>query len=181
MIGKLVAGITGSFWKLLEVAPQLISNIVKGLSAGWSEMQNTGKYLIEGLWDGIKGMAGWVTDKIKGFATNILNNMKEALGIHSPSTLFRDEVGKNIALGVGEGFSSTMKDVSQEMANSIPTEFDINSALNTTNNSNSLTLENLTGAFIKGVKNLNAQIIIDKDVAGRFIITSVNSRLGEVM
>lgn len=181
LIGKLVAGITGSFWKLLEVAPKLISNIVKGLSAGWSEMQNTGKYLIEGLWDGIKGMASWVTDKIKGFATNILDNMKEALGIHSPSTLFRDEVGKNIALGVGEGFSSTMKDVSQEMANSIPTEFDINSALNTTNNSNSLTLENLTGAFIKGVKNLNAQIIIDKDVAGRFIITSVNSRLGEVM
>ena len=181
LIGKLVAGITGSFWKLLEVAPKLISNIVKGLSAGWSEMQNTGKYLIEGLWDGIKGMAGWVTDKIKGFATNILDNMKEALGIHSPSTLFRDEVGKNIALGVGEGFSSTMKDVSQEMANSIPTEFDINSDLNTTNNSNSLTLENLTGAFIKGVKNLNAQIIIDKDVAGRFIITSVNSRLGEVM
>lgn len=181
LIGKLVAGITGSFWKLLEVAPQLISNIVKGLSAGWSEMQNTGKYLIEGLWDGIKGMASWVTDKIKGFATNILDNMKEALGIHSPSTLFRDEVGKNIALGVGEGFSSTMKDVSQEMANSIPTKFDINSALNTTNNSNSLTLENLTGAFIKGVKNLNAQIIIDKDVAGRFIITSVNTRLGEVM
>lgn len=181
LIGKLVAGITGSFWKLLEVAPQLISNIVKGLSAGWSEMQNTGKYLIEGLWDGIKGMASWVTDKIKGFATNILDNMKEALGIHSPSTLFRDEVGKNIALGVGEGFSSTMKDVSQEMANSIPTEFDINSALNTTNNSNSLTLENLTGAFIKGVKSLNAQIIIDKDVAGRFIITSVNSRLGEVV
>ena len=144
-------------------------------------MQNTGKYLIEGLWDGIKGMASWVTDKIKGFATNILDNMKEALGIHSPSTLFRDEVGKNIALGVGEGFSSTMKDVSQEMANSIPTEFDINSALNTTNNSNSLTLENLTGAFIKGVKSLNAQIIIDKDVAGRFIITSVNSRLGEVV
>lgn len=181
LIGKLVAGITGSFWKLLEVAPQLISNIVKGLSAGWSEMQNTGKYLIEGLWDGIKGMASWVTDKIKGFATNILDNMKEALGIHSPSTLFRDEVGKNIALGVGEGFSSTMKDVSQEMANSIPTEFDVNSDLNTTNNSNSLTLENLTGAFIKGVKNLNAQIIIDKDVAGRFIIASVNSRLGEVM
>ena len=181
LIGKLVAGIMGSFWKLLEVAPQLISNIVKGLSAGWNEMKNTGKYLIEGLWDGIKGMASWVTDKIKGFATNILNNMKEALGIHSPSKLFRDEVGKNIALGVGEGFSNTMKDVSQEMANSIPTEFDINSDLNTTNNSNLLTLENLTGAFIKGVEKLNAQIIIDKDVAGRFIITSVNSKLGEVM
>lgn len=74
-----------------------------------------------------------------------------------------------------------MKNVSQEMSNSIPTEFDVHSTLNTTNSTNQLTLENLTKAFLQGVKNLNAQIIIDKDIAGRFIISSVNKQLGEVM
>ena len=44
-----------------------------------------------------------------------------------------------------------------------------------------LTLENITGAFVTAVKNLNAQVIIDKDVAGRFVITSVNNKFGEVM
>lgn len=72
-----------------------------------------------------------------------------------------------------------MKNVSDEMSASIPTEFDINSTINGTNSSNVMTIDNLTGAFITAVKNLDAQIIIDKDVAGRFIITSVNSRLGQ--
>lgn len=180
LIGKLVAGITGAFWKLLEVAPKLIANIVNGLKQGWEEVKNVGKYLIEGLWNGITGMANWIGDKIKSFGTNILNNMKQALGIHSPSKLFRDEVGKNIALGVGEGFSNTMKEVSQEMSNSIPTEFDVNSTMNSKNTLNQLSLENLTTAFVTAVKNINAQIIIDRDVAGRFIITSVNNSLGEI-
>ena len=71
-----------------------------------------------------------------------------------------------------------MKNVSDEMSASIPTEFDVNSKIIGTNSSNIMTTDNLTGAFITAVKNLNAQIIIDKDVAGRFIITSVNNKLG---
>lgn len=65
------------------------------------------------------GMSGWVTDKVKGFATNILNNMKKALGIHSPSRVFRDQVGKFIALGVGEGFSDNIKDVFNDMKTAV--------------------------------------------------------------
>ena len=71
-----------------------------------------------------------------------------------------------------------MKNVSDEMSASIPTEFDVNSTIIGKNSSNIMTIDNLTGAFITAVKNLNAQIIIDKDVAGRFIITSVNNKLG---
>ena len=71
-----------------------------------------------------------------------------------------------------------MKNVSDEMSASIPTEFDVNSKIIGSNSSNIMTIDNLTGAFITAVKNLNAQIIIDKDVAGRFIITSVNNKLG---
>lgn len=81
------------------------------------------------------------------------------------------------------GFSDTMKTVTDEMSSSIPTEFDINSnsSFNKIDVSNQLNLENITGAFIAAVKNLNAQIIIDKDVAGKFVITSVNNKFGEVM
>ena len=41
-----------------------------------------------------------------------------------------------------------------------------------------MTIDNLTGALITAIKTLDAQIIIDKDVAGRFVITSVNNKLG---
>ena len=73
-----------------------------------------------------------------------------------------------------------MKDVSQEMSNSIPTEFDVKSTVNAGTKSQ-LNIENLTGAFITAIRNLDAQIIIDKDVAGRFVITSVDSAYGRAV
>lgn len=181
LISELVSGIIGSAFKLLEVAPKLISNMVNGFKQGLNEIKNVGKYLVEGLWDGITGMASWVGDKVKSFASNIVGNIKDALGIHSPSAILRDQVGKFMAQGIGVGFSNEMINVSKNMQNSIPTEFDVNSTIKTNESSNKLSLENITGAFITAVKNLDAQIIIDKDVAGRFVITSVNDRLGEVL
>ena len=181
LIIELAKGLIKAIPQLVSKIPQIISSLVSGFKNYYSNMGEVGKNLVSGIWEGIKNAKDWLLGKVKEWCGNILDGIKGFFGIHSPSKVFEDQIGTNLALGVGEGFANTMKDVSQEMANSIPTKFDINSALNTTNNSNSLTLENLTGAFIKGVKNLNAQIIIDKDVAGRFIITSVNSRLGEVM
>ena len=129
LIGKLVSGLIGSVYKLMEVAPQLISNIVSGLKRGWDEIKNVGKYLIEGLWNGISGMANWVADKVKGFAKNIVGNIKDALGIHSPSAILRDEVGKFMAEGIGVGFTDEMKDVTKQMQNAVPTRFEIDSEM----------------------------------------------------
>ena len=181
LISELVSGIVGSAFKLLEVAPSLISNIVNGLKQRIKEIKNVGKYLVEGLWDGIKGMASWVGEKVKSFASNIVGNIKNALGIHSPSAILRDQVGKYMAQGIGVGFSDEMINVSKNMQNAIPTEFDVNSTIKADEMTNKgiLSLENITGAFITAVKNLDAQIIIDKDVAGRFVIASVNDKLGE--
>ncbi len=111
--------------------PAIISAIVKGLRQGWGAIYDVGKNLIEGLWEGIKSMTTWVTDKIKGFSDGVLKGIKKFFGIESPSKVFRDVVGKNLALGIGEGFASQMKTVSQSMANAIPTAFDdINLATN---------------------------------------------------
>lgn len=38
--------------------------------------------------------------------------------------MFKEQVGKNIALGLGEGFVSAMQDVQRQMQSSIPTEFE---------------------------------------------------------
>lgn len=122
LIGKLVMGIIGSIVKLAETAPKLIASVVNGLKKGWEQIKNVGKYLIEGLWDGISGMASWVGQKIKEFAGNIVGNIKSALGIHSPSTVFRDEVGKYIALGVGEGFSKNISSVYKQMKSAVDFE-----------------------------------------------------------
>ena len=169
LVGKLVAGIVGSFWKLLEVAPQLIANLVNGAKTGWTEMKNVGKYLIEGLWNGISGMASWVTNKIKGFANNILTNMKNALGIHSPSRLFRDEVGKYIALGVGEGFEKNIDSVYRQMKTAVDFETQkLSTNLSSTANVNRTFTANIS---------VNGDTYLNNEKVGRMIAPAVTKTL----
>ena len=84
-----------------------------------------GKNMVQGIWNGISNAVGWIVDKIKGFCSGIVNKIKEFFGIHSPSTLFRDEVGNNLALGIGEGFEKEMNNVSDMMEDAIPRDFDV--------------------------------------------------------
>ena len=91
-----------------------------------------GKNLLEGLWNGIKNMKDWLIRKIKSLGSAVTEAMKSVLGIHSPSTVFRDQIGKNMALGVGVGFETTMRDVAKRMTDSIPMDVDINATGNFT-------------------------------------------------
>mgnify|MGYP000995998912 FL=1 len=181
LIIKLAVGLIKAIPQLVSKIPQIISSLVRGFANYFSNMRDVGKNLVTGIWEGIKNAKNWLLDKAKEWCRNILNGIKGFFGIHSPSKVFKDEIGTNLALGVGEGFSDTMKAVSNDMSASIPKEFDVNSTVTKVDASSQLTLENITGAFVTAVKNLNAQVIIDKDVAGRFVITSVNSKFGEVM
>lgn len=178
---KLAEGLIKAIPQLISKIPQIIGSLVRGFTNYFSNMHEVGKNLVSGIWEGIKNAKDWLLGKIKEWCGNILNGIKAFFGIHSPSKVFKDEIGTNLALGVGEGFSNTMKSVSNDMSASIPTEFDIDSTVNKSYTSSQLTLENITGAFITAIKKLDAQIIIDKDVAGKFVITSVNNKFGEVM
>lgn len=85
----------------------LVSGIVsaiKGVFAGaGSLLKNAGSQLISGLWNGISGAIGGLYANIKGALSGLVDKAKEALGIHSPSRVFRDEVGRYIPPGISEG------------------------------------------------------------------------------
>ena len=94
---------------LIQAVPQLISKIpsiisqVKNAftSVDWG---GVGKNIISGIANGLKGAAGAIVDAAKSAAESALNAAKNFLGIHSPSRVFRDQVGKMMALGMGIGF-----------------------------------------------------------------------------
>ena len=69
-------------------------------------MYDIGKNIVEGIWNGISGTAGWLYNKVKSFANGIIDNIKKALGIHSPSTKARDLIGKMIPQGVAVGIEA---------------------------------------------------------------------------
>ena len=171
LLGKLVAGIAGSIWKLVEVAPQLISTLVNGLIAGDGEMRNIGENLIMGLWEGLSGMGTWLYNQATSLVNNLVGNIKSALGIHSPSTVFKDEVGKNMALGLGEGFSDTMADVSAEMQGAIPTEFDTNVNMTTSSSSYGSNYDYLVTAFKEALQDV--KVVMNNREMGKFIVSTV--------
>ena len=90
---------------------QLASTIINVLGSAMSGIYNIGKNIVQGIWNGISGTAGWLANKVKRFATGILNNIKGALGIHSPSTVMRDMVGKFIPEGIAIGISANTDSV----------------------------------------------------------------------
>ena len=94
---------------LIQAVPQLISKIpsiisqVKNAftSVDWG---GVGRNIISGIANGLKGAAGAIVEAAKSAAESALNAAKNFLGIHSPSRVFRDQVGKMMALGMGIGF-----------------------------------------------------------------------------
>lgn len=122
---KLAVGLIKAIPKLIAKIPQIITALVNGLAEGVGKMAGVGLNLIKGLWNGINNAKDWIIGKIKGFGKAILGGIKSFFGIKSPSTLFEDEVGTNLALGIGKGFSKEMNDVTKEMESSIPRDFDL--------------------------------------------------------
>ena len=125
IITSLLNGIKNYFGKMISIGGDLLGKVKEGITKGISGMLDVGKNLVQGLWNGINNAKQWVLDKIKGFGKSILNGIKSFFGIHSPSTLFRDEIGSNLALGIGEGFEDEMSNVSDMMEDAIPKDFDV--------------------------------------------------------
>ena len=86
-------------------ATAILNGVVDTLKTLPSKMLSIGADLVRGLWNGISDMTGWVIGKIQGFGSSVLSGIKSFFGIHSPSRVFRDEVGAMLAEGMAEGIT----------------------------------------------------------------------------
>ena len=121
--------------ELVKQLPTIIVTIVKALISGVGELAKAGLQLIKGLWEGIKNAASWIWEKIKGFCSGIVDKIKGFFGIHSPSTLFRDQIGQNLALAIPIGFDDEMGTVTDDMVDSLD---DMTKAMETNIESNGI-------------------------------------------
>jgi len=72
-----------------------------------SNMLDIGKNIVQGLWNGISNSFKWIKDKISGWVGDVMGFIKRLFGIHSPSTVMRDQVGKMLGLGMAEGIADS--------------------------------------------------------------------------
>ena len=127
---QLAAGLIQAIPQLVASLPQIIAAILEGLGQAVASVGEIGKNIVQGLWEGIKSMGSWLTDSVKGFFGNMVNDIKNMLGIHSPSTVFAG-IGSNMGAGIGQGFAEAMDSVQRDMENAIPTDFNINASQST--------------------------------------------------
>ena len=181
IVGALIQGLFSMYGSLWQTAWDLGMKILQALWEFPGKVLEVGGNIVRGLWEGMASSFDWIKNKISQWVGDVFNFIKQLFGIASPSKLFRDEIGANLALGIGEGFSDEMKNVEQEMKNALPTSFDIDTNLNNKNNSlngsdiTSITYFDAVNAFKEALSDMNIEL--DNENMGRFVRKTVTKAI----
>jgi predicted metal-binding transcription factor (methanogenesis marker protein 9) len=103
---------------LSKEMPNIIKGITDGLVKGIPELVKTGGNMLKGLFDGLLDITA-IGNAVKKLFNGIVGGLKEKFGIHSPSKVMADIIGKNLALGIGSGFEKNIGAVNREISKSL--------------------------------------------------------------
>ena len=111
---KIAGGVIKVFSGLLSMSPAgiavtAIGAIVTALTYFFTQTE-AGRRAWQGLMDGITKGAKAVGKWLFGWCEGIIKGVKKIFGIHSPSKVFRDEVGRQIGAGLGIGLKKSLSD-----------------------------------------------------------------------
>lgn len=172
IITSLVKGIGQNIKNVGAKAKEVGQAFLEKVKEFPSKMLNVGLDLVKGIWNGISNGTGWIKSQISSWVGNVTSFLKKLFKIGSPSKLFADEIGKNLALGIGTGFTHEMKAVEAEMGDAIPKSFNIDTSVNGMNASNGMTYSaDVVGAFKEALSQV--KIVLDDEVAGEFVDRTV--------
>jgi tape measure domain-containing protein len=178
LIVKLAEGLIKAIPQLVSKIPQIIGALVSGFGQFLSNMWDVGKNIVEGIWNGIKNAKDWLLGKVKEWCGNILNGIKAFFGIHSPSRVMRDEIGKRLPQGVAVGIEANTDEALKaidNMNNDIMSEMNKAVAFETgsINANASVKSNNSMLNVIQASFNIDGSVDIDGKKAGRILAPSV--------
>lgn len=107
LMGQARQGIANRAGEIGNAMRSAITRAVSAVTGMASRFVQAGRDLIAGIGRGIANGAGAVVEAAKSAAKRALDAAKSFLGIHSPSTVFRDQVGRMIVAGAVEGVESS--------------------------------------------------------------------------
>lgn len=103
---NLVGFASGAISRLAGVLGRIRSAVWGAVAGAGSWLVQTGRNIITGLWRGISGAIGWLRSLVSNALGSIVSWAKSKLGIHSPSRVFRDQVGAMISEGIAVGITT---------------------------------------------------------------------------
>ena len=113
VISKLISGLLSLLGRMGSAAKSLGTKAVsafKGINWG-----SVGSNIVKGIIGGVGAMAGSLLSKMQGLASSALKAAKKALGIKSPSRVFKKEIGKHIVTGIISGVNAEQKNLKKTM------------------------------------------------------------------
>jgi len=187
-------GIMNNLSQLMSKVKEIPTKLKEWLLEGISKIKDAGKNLINGMWEGIEEKWDALKDKVKKFGEGVVGKFKKVFGISSPSKVFKNEVGKFLAEGIGVGFEDEMDNVNKDMAKALSIDdlvSDYNSALNglasgversvnpvinpTINNEQNYQL--MAAAMKEALKDMIIEL--DDREVGKFVISTVTQEVFE--
>lgn len=131
----LATGIPQALPAIIKAVPQIVGKIIEVLfETDWLDI---GAQILNGIADGMIEAVTSIGGAIKEVGNGLVEGFKDFFGIASPSKLFRDEIGMYLAEGIGVGFGKGMKNVTADMLDAVPTDFDINANVGSNGGENS--------------------------------------------
>lgn len=137
-----------------EAITGLINNVIEGAKSIPDKMMTIGKNIVDGVWQGIKNAKDKFMENVKGFFSGVLDGVKGALGIHSPSKVFADEIGKWIPKGVAVGIDANADSALKSMKN-LSAELVATARGGLTNASTSLNSSGSMGGVVNNFTQIN--------------------------
>ena len=182
IIIKLGEGLIKAIPQLIANVPKVITSLIEGFGQFLSNMWDVGQDLVKGIWDGIKNAKDWLIGKVKEWCGNILDGIKSFFGIHSPSKVMRDEIGKFIPQGIAVGIEADTNkavkaidgmndEIMSEMKRAVAMETgSINAKASVKSNNSMLNV-------IKANFNIDGSVDIDGQKAGRILTPSITKTI----
>ena len=138
IIGNLASSIAANLPQILQTGVQILVTLANGLASAIPQLIGKIPAIVKSIWDaftsvnwgsvgmniikgiasGVASAAGTLVNAAVNAAKDALNWVKDKLGIHSPSRVFRDEVGVMIGRGMAEGIDRSQEVVNRSSANS---------------------------------------------------------------
>ncbi len=158
----------------MSAASRLVSTVISGVSSLPSQMMSVGANIVNGIIQGVTNAASSLFSTLQDLASSALSAAKKALGIKSPSRVFRDQVGQWIPAGIAAGISGNadiVEDAMKELES--PLSGELNSAIRVNANA---TASGLSSAGKEALTAKEIYAAIKAGMQDATIVTKLNER-----
>ena len=124
-LGKGIKSIGGA----IRDAAKGILNHIKAPFENFS-FTNIGRNIVQGIINGITSLGSHIGSVLQNIVSNAVDGILSFLGIHSPSRLMRDLIGKNMVAGIGVGFELESDNLDKQAKETVQNAVDTMKAVN---------------------------------------------------